>query len=397
MKELFLKCFEAARLIVEEEGSLYPLCNEVVAFDVGGGESDTDTRFQRTGTSKTEKEYRLPSDLATIIADNYNRWRPSSALTDAESGLLGNILGQDRATSIPGLNVLQAVRGIDPTNFTGLSALNGIIARNPYSTDYENAIGQLYDRQFAKARSLAQSGPINVRGGTARQGFELGEIDAQQAMNKFREVRGQQDKEAGVMQGAVQLLNMIESMRRGSQMQAQSQNMAGEQMKTDQSLGAAKHVNAMRGVNQANVTTAAELLGKPRQTQTDDLKGKGNQVTNTSNWGVGLTCCFIFLEALNGRLPWFVRLGRDQFNTPCRQAGYRWMSSWLVPWMRRHSLVRWLVNVLMVRPFLYQGFYFYVLKKNSIFYPVCWFWFHLWSLVGTIKREYTLWHVLLTS
>ena len=387
MNETFLKCLEAARNIVAAEKELYPGCDDAMAFDVGGGESETDTNFLRTGTSSTTKDYQLPSDLATVIAQNYQRSGPTAGMVSGENDLITALLGQDRS-DVPGLDVLQAIRGIDPTNFSGVSPLQNIMARNPYSTDYESAIGQLYDRQFGKARSLAQSGPINVRGGTARQGFELGEIDAQQAMNKFREVRGQQDKEAGVVQGAVQLLNTIESLRRGNQMQAQHQTMGGEQVRTGQSMDAARHVNQRRGMNQANVSTAAEFLGKPKQTQTDNMSGKGSQVTNTSNWGVGLTCCFIFLQALNGDLPWFVRLGRDQFNTPARREGYVWMSTWLVPWMQRSTLISWLVNAFMVRPFLYQGFYHYVLKKSSWLKPICYGWFYIWSLIGTVRKKY---------
>jgi hypothetical protein len=276
---------------------------------------------------------------------------------------------------------------IDPANFSGLSALLKMAQRDPYSADYESGITSLYDRQFNKGRSLAQSGPANVRGGTARQGFELGEVDAQNSMNRFREIRGQQDREAGVVQQAIQTMNAIEGMRRGSQMQAQGQNMSGELGRKGASLSAAGQLTSRRQANAGNLALAAEMLGRPKQTTTDSLSGRGSQSASSSNWGTGASCCFIFLEALNGILPTYVRQGRDEFNTPNRRSGYVWMSTWLVPAMRRWGLILSLVNLFIIKPFLIVGNWHYN-KKHKILGPVlkpyCWAWFWIWSFLGVI-------------
>lgn len=63
-------------------------------------------------------------------------------------------------------------------------------------------------------------------------------------------------------------------------------------------------------------------------------------------------CCFIFLEAYNGKLPWYVRFCRDQWYTkyPSLKHGYRKMAKWLVPLMKKSKVIRYGVNELMVKP-----------------------------------------------
>jgi len=382
MNERFLQCLVVAKALVDSYKE--PMMEGVVGFDVGGSDSSGNTRFTREGTSQTQKDYTLPNDLSSILQLLYQSGQISPTTSSNELNLLNQMLTRS-TTSLPGLASLQSIQGIDPTSFTGQSSLNNMAERNPYSSDYESAVGALYDRSFAKGRAMAQSGPTNVRGGTARQGFEMAELSGDQARNKFREVRGQQDKEAGVVQGAVQLMNTIESMRRGSQMQAQQQNMAGETARSGQSLQAAGGVNDLRRANASTVGLAGEMLGKPRQVTTDNLRGRGSQSASSSNWGAGLTCCFIFAEGLNGRLPWYVRRGRDDFNTPLRRLGYLLMASWLVPLMARSPSVSEAVNRLMIRPFLIVGRWWYENRKGwkgPVLKPWCWAWFWTWSLIG---------------
>lgn len=63
-----------------------------------------------------------------------------------------------------------------------------------------------------------------------------------------------------------------------------------------------------------------------------------------------VNCCFIFMEAYGGKMPWFVRLARDLTATKDVRNGYVAMSRWLVPLMRRSKLVRMIVNTLMIKP-----------------------------------------------
>lgn len=386
----FLVCLDLAQRIVQAYRDEAPPGFDPQGFDVGGTDSSGSTKFSRTGTSETQKDYTLPSDLAALIQQAYLGSQITPATTSSEQNLLQTILSGS-LDSIPGLSALQGIWGIDPVNYSGLSSLMAMSQRNPYSTDYETGVGALFDRQFGKGRALAQSGPMNVRGGTARQGFELGEADAQNSMNKFREVRGQQDREAGVVQDAVRTMNTIEGMRRGSAMQAQQQNMAGELGRKSAALNAQSGVDSMRRSNAGNIGLAAEFLGRPKQRVTDDLKGRGSQSASSSNWGAGITCCFIFLQALNGQLPDYVRKGRDKFNTPNRQAGYRWMSSWLVPMMARSRLILSIVNFFIIRPFLIVGRWHFGKEESwtdgiigPLLKPYCFGWFYTWSTLGVI-------------
>lgn len=375
------QCLEEAKRRVEAVKAEYPGCEDAVAFDVGGSSSDTDSEFARKGTSTTQRSFSLDSLIGDIIRQNAAAGAVPSTLKNAENSWLTGLLGTD-STSHGGTSVLDNIKALLTGTFTGSGGLDNIIARNPYSQDYENSTAELYNRSYNTARAAAQSGPTNVRGGQARTGFELADLGAQQSMNRFREVRGQQDKEANSVMNAIQLANMIENLRRGQQVQAiGTDETIKHSLRSDKTAGA-QATNQKRMTSNADLNLASQVLGVPQTKTTDDLVGKGNQSSSASNWGVGVTCCFIFLEALNGRLPEFIRLGRDKFNTKNRRAGYRWMSAWLVPAMQRSAVVLWLVNTLIVRPFLYQGFNYFVLKKHSALAPVCYMWFWLWSLLG---------------
>ena len=379
--------YETCLVMAKEITRAHKLDYEFYAFDMSQSRASGATKFTRQGTSTTDKSFTLPTDLGNLIQKAYTGSGIPASTVSNESNLL-NLLLARTIGNVPGLSSLQTSEGIDPTSYEGLTALKTMSQRNPYSSDYESAIGDLYDRQFSKARSIAQSGPSNVRGGTARQGFEVAELGADQARNKFREVRGQQDKEAGVVQGAVNTMNTIESMRRGSTLQAQGQHQASESARTGEALHAQSGVDSIRKANQGNIQMAADMLGNPRQTVTDNLSGRGQQASSSSGFGGGLTCCFIFLQALNGQLPEWVRLGRDQFCTPNRILGYRWIANWLVPLMRRFILITRMVNWIMVKPFLIAGDWWYGNERNLVgplvANTICRAWFFTWSFIGWI-------------
>ena len=95
-------------------------------------------------------------------------------------------------------------------------------------------------------------------------------------------------------------------------------------------------------------------------------------------------CCFIFLEALNGKLPWFVRLERDYYyeQEPRIAKGYKKMARWLVPLMRKHSSINCLVNLLMVKPLTVVGGYDHMTNNwGWLLRPVKHFWFNIWRTI----------------
>lgn len=108
-------------------------------------------------------------------------------------------------------------------------------------------------------------------------------------------------------------------------------------------------------------------------------------------------CCFIFMEAFNGRMPWWVRSCRDEFapESSARRQGYIRMSRWLVPMMHEKGksekakitagLTRAIVNVLMIKPLTMWGGYYKKARgyRNGwIWKPFVNFWFRYWEVSG---------------
>lgn len=103
--------------------------------------------------------------------------------------------------------------------------------------------------------------------------------------------------------------------------------------------------------------------------------------------GAGGMCCFIFLEAHNGTLPWWVRVCRDYYyeRNPRIATGYKRMAKWLVPMMKKSKIVRGLVNRLMVTPIAKYGGWMcnvpgYINCKR--YAPFKNFWFSVWNWIG---------------
>lgn len=101
---------------------------------------------------------------------------------------------------------------------------------------------------------------------------------------------------------------------------------------------------------------------------------------------MGGMCCFIFLEATNGKLPWYVRAERDYYyqQEPAIANGYKKMAKWLVPLMRDHSWIKKLVNMFMVLPLTHVGGYNHMTNNTGwLLSPVKKLWFNIWKTYGT--------------
>jgi hypothetical protein len=122
-----------------------------------------------------------------------------------------------------------------------------------------------------------------------------------------------------------------------------------------------------------------------------DVMGAGANVGSAAITG-GL-CCFIFLEAYNGNMPWFVRECREEFapENSYRRDGYISMASWLVPAMQKSRIIRHIVNLLMIKPLSYWGGYYKRVqgyKRGFLFKPFVKFWFWIWERIGeTISNK----------
>ena len=98
-----------------------------------------------------------------------------------------------------------------------------------------------------------------------------------------------------------------------------------------------------------------------------------------------VSCCWIFLAAHGGELPWYVRKARDVYGTDATRRGYKRMSTWLVPIMERSAVVRAIVRTIMTDPLsMYAG---YLLSEPTcangwVFAPLKRFWFAVWNRLG---------------
>jgi len=94
-------------------------------------------------------------------------------------------------------------------------------------------------------------------------------------------------------------------------------------------------------------------------------------------------CCFIFLEAYDGHLPWVVRAYRDQHMTDQNRRGYYRLADKLVPLMRKSKVIKHLVRFLMTRPMTFYGRYFYKLNPWGVLgAPITAFWLLVFNWLG---------------
>jgi len=107
-------------------------------------------------------------------------------------------------------------------------------------------------------------------------------------------------------------------------------------------------------------------------------------ILSSQTSSIGDVCCFIFLEAYHGTLPWWVRECRDYYYRECPQlaSGYRRMAKWLVPIMRHSRLVRGLVWHVMVKPITEYGKWMVGLSAKASGRASRNFWFRVWSYLG---------------
>jgi hypothetical protein len=135
----------------------------------------------------------------------------------------------------------------------------------------------------------------------------------------------------------------------------------------------------LNGMNSSNNA----LIGANAQT------GAAQINANSPASYLGAVCCFIFLEAYHGKLPWCVRYGRDKYYNlnPDIATGYRRMAKWLVPLMQNFSFVRAMVWVFMVAPITSHLRRVTGTKRYNYNSRITHFWLRVWSILGKGKSE----------
>lgn len=283
-EQLMTRCLVAAAGIVAHYRTLLPPL--VVVLAGGGSKGKVDTKFKRAGNSTNQSSFNLPAELSGLVDKQVTEGAADSGpMLAKQQGFLSSLF--DRASSpstIPGYATLQQIMGLVPESFEGSSSLRTMAGRDPYSSNFEAKTEDAFRQRSSDALSMVQSGPNMVRGGQSRTPIAQGVLATRLGQERGKEVRDAQTQEAGIVSGAAQLLNLIETARRGQSMQAQGQ-LGG------QSLGwagagaqGADAVTKSRASQSAMLELAARLLGSQTAATNDDLEGKGMQTSQQSNW-----------------------------------------------------------------------------------------------------------------
>jgi hypothetical protein len=356
-------------------------------FISGGGSSgSSDTSFARTGTSVSQRQKSIPTFLTDLLTKKATSAAVPDSMTTSQNSFLSGLLGQT-ADNVPGKSVWDSLKGIDPESYTGKATLTQTATQDPYSDNYEANTEAKFRDTVDNALSRVQTGPDNVRGGQARTALTKGDAIERMSLDRATDLRRAQTETATLATSAAQVMAAIEQGRRAIISGAQGDWIKAYLGGQQQGLEANRAIDSRRGVDSANIALATNEMSSESSSTTDNLSGKGSQGSSGSHVEGGITgCCFIFLEALNGTLPWYVRKGRDMFQTPERRNGYIRMSKWLVPLMQRSKLARWVVNFIMIKPFLKMGAWFFgdeSAQPHWKFYGMyCQCWFNLWSFIG---------------
>jgi hypothetical protein len=356
-------------------------------MSAGGSSGQGDTKFSRSGTVNTSS------------------WRD---LTNEQNGLFDNAFGNvtdggTNSTIGPMLtNRIQrgwgdvpysgAVCDIVKSNMSGnqipgQASLEAQSKVNPYSSQYADNSYARYADEVHKVLGQSRSGPAVNRGGTAAQGFMMSDAVNQMALNREDVLTKNRQADASIQQGASNQMGQLRGRMDSTALQGAGTGFGGffNLLSDQQSAGSLASERAK--IYSDLVPTFTSLASRMNGTENNNLSGRGAQTSSSMGAGINL-CCFIFLEAYNGKLPESVRRYRDMAapENSARRKGYISMSKWLVPMMRVSRVSRTLANHLLVKPLTRYGEWFYGKNKTGwVFWPVKQLWFKIWELTG--KRQ----------
>ena len=348
---------------------------------VGGGSSSGSTKFERKGTSITTASRTVPSDLLVLLSAA----RSAVAIpgTDNHAALLDALIEKSE-TALTGLAELEAYLATDPNGFAWYTAIQNIATQDPYSGSYETATQAAFVQRVQDLMAQLDSSTLRV-------GFDHAALVKGEALSRVTNDRGadlarQRQVDVQAALGAAGVLMTLEQIVSGRKLAVAGAIQQGRMSIRNQALDAGRQRTERVAAQTAVTTVESNLRSGESRATTDDMTGAGTQAQSYSNWDAGISCCFIFLQALNGRLPWYVRVGRAEFWTDARIRGYRRMAKWLVPFMQRSRLASRVVNAVMIRPFLRWGAWRYRAAEGRpsglAWQPVCWMWFKLWDKLG---------------
>ena len=151
---------------------------------------------------------------------------------------------------------------------------------------------------------------------------------------------------------------------------------------------------AAREVGQESNAMGMNLFGNTAQMrqQQNQINASRRSALDQFTQGIGaaqgvsnLACCWTFAEAYYGwdNIPDEVRVLRDLEYSLQKREGYRRMSRWLVPLMKKSSVARELTNWLLIKPITsYAKYYVYGEGYGWIFKPLKDLYFAAWEDMG---------------
>jgi hypothetical protein len=345
-----------------------------------GGQGSS--KFKREGTGTYGQSWsNVPQGISDLITGSLAGAQTDPGLATQQRGVFSRLMEQT-PESQPGFQSLTGFANLSPIGYTGHDTLQRVAERDPFSSTFEAQTEDAFRQRAGDAMSMAATGPDAVRGGDARTGIAQGVLGSRLAQDRGQEVRQAQLQDLLATTGAATAAAGIEGQRANTaSTAAQGLSNIGTGV-ADRGLGAARAVDFNKVQNLALLQLASQLQGTQLGTTVDNFSGHGSQ----SGWQSGLNCCFVFLQALNGKLPWYIEVARLEYWTRERRDGYCWMASWLVPVMKASKVVSWLVNATMVKPFLRYGAWMYAdrsARQVSVMYaPLCESWLALWGWLG---------------
>lgn len=236
----------------------------------------------------------------------------------------------------------------------------------------------------------------NTARGLARSGYQSGETNApsnQGAINAAMTYGSALDtKRSGVANAINTATAAIPTFKSGKDAFTQATGGARDATRVfggatdfggNSSESGSKMAENVLGVT-SGINTQKRQLDSQRRTGLDVGIGAATSLSP------GQVCCFIFMEAYNGKLPWYVRECRDYWydRIPELGEGYKKMAKWLVPSMQKSKVVRFLVNELMVKPISRIGEYIVGMKNDYsiIDMTIHNTWFNIWAFMANKQK-----------
>lgn len=267
------------------------------------------------------------------------------------------------------------------------------------------------DPEYYKARELGLSGLSNLFAGLpdARGGLSGGEREEITRSLAYDNLRRGNESPSNI----TTVENAMKFGRAGAEREAANQSRISQAVGTaTQFLTPAQSkvdvfqmttgrpsmnqgMTQFAGVNQGTGSSTFGM-GSGLLDNTSHLRQQENQINSqrrdsldrfsqTMSSMPNVSCCWIFLTAHGGELPWWVRKARNVYGTDQIRAGYKRMSIWLVPLMRRSGLARWIVRTVMTEPLtMFAGYQLRVesCRNGWVFAPLRDFWFGVWNKLG---------------